>query len=128
MKNQKRYKFKCEGCEKMKSSMPFEELKVNRSKSKLLFCSHECFIDYTKFYLRAIGYSVVKRKKSDKKDTVTRRMARGLKVMYEKIANSDYVKSIQEANNDPNPESMLPKGLDVKDDYGWDMGENEKTK
>ena len=59
----KQKRFKCEGCEKIKTNMPFEELKVKGSKNRLLFCSNECFIDYTKFYLRALGYSIRKNTK-----------------------------------------------------------------
>lgn len=74
-------------------------------------------------------------------DTTGQRMKRGFGVMasklkagYEKVRDSDYVKAIQEENNNPNPESFLPEELinskDSKDEenpFATDLGKLTKV-
>ena len=58
----------------------------------------------------------------EQKESVLKRMGRGFKVMYEKLSNSNYVKSIQEENksdSDGKLDDMMPKGLgqETSDDF-----------
>ena len=76
--------------------------------------------------------------KTKKKDTTTKRMKRGFKVLsnklkdgYNKVCESEFVKNVQRANDNPNPESMLPKGLmgqeESEDVFSTDFSKLGKT-
>ena len=47
---------------------------------------------------------------------VIKRISRGLKIMYQKICNSDYVKNIQEEQKTADPNEFMPVGLSSREE------------
>ena len=45
---------------------------------------------------------------TEERDTTIKRMKRGFKVMYDKICNSNFVKNIQEQNNNADSDTFMP--------------------
>jgi len=60
MKNKK---FRCSSCKKTKSNKPYVKLNNVAWDNPNLFCSWDCFMNWVKDYLKAIGYKIKKSRK-----------------------------------------------------------------